>query len=726
MATTDAGYAQASGWRARLEARDPGFVALRRAVRVALVASLPFAYLLEVADSPEAAIFASFGGFAMLAFADFGGEPWPRARAYLVLTAWGALLVALGTVLSTHPWAAAAVMLPLGFVIRFTGFFGGPFAAAVSPSILAYVLAATVPGGTSDIPDRLAGWVIAGVASTLAALVLLPRREHHFVTRSAARACDALAESFDVRGTGADAREANERAQRAVLELRRVSGMFRRCGPSAHDLALTFMIDELRLLSVLVDRPDPFVGSHQRSEVEGLVSKQLRAAARALDGDGSLDVTTIDVARVGVWDETVAAFNQSISNHDDPLTALATLDTAYVERVLLYLVTSVQANVAVLLTGRAPDPIPARLAPLEVPVVAAGATLHRVVSLVRAQAVPTSSWLRDSLRAGVALSAAVLVAGLASLDHGFWVVLGTLAVLRSNAFETGRSALDAAVGTTVGFAVSSLFFAVVGLDETALWVVTVAGLFLAAWLPQVAGFLAGQAAFTVTVVGLFNLVQPTGWTTGLVRVQDIVIGASVSLLVALVFWPRRAVELLRSCTAELYQRLGDAAESPSSALDTVLTSERRAHAAFTQFLDEHHQQSATKAPWATLMSIAGLGRTGLRFVEVHRDALTDTSVRSRLEAAYADVGVTWRLVGDALAAHVRPDCEPRATVSVAESTRPIALDAIARADVDGAEVAMSAGLWRDWLVELSSLLDVACDAASELATTGTDDSTPTG
>jgi uncharacterized membrane protein YccC len=720
MATTAATPTRALGWRARLRARDPGNVAFRRGVRVALVTPLVFAFLLEVADSPEAAIFGAFGGFAFLGFADFGGRPWPRARAYLVLTVLGAGLVVLGTVLSTHPWAAAAVMLPVGVAIRFTGFFGGPFAAAVSPAILAYVLAATVPGAGNDIPDRLAGWVLAGVVATLAALIVLPRREHHLVTQAAARACDALADAFDARRTGTAERGSREHADRAVLELRRVSGMFRRCGPSAHDLALTFTIDELRLLTVLADRPDPFIESGQSGRVDDHVSAQLRAAGRALDGTEPLDANTIAVARVVVWDETTAAFAEAVSNRDDPRAALATLDAVYVERVLLYLVTSLQGNVAVLLTGRAPERDAAGLAPLEVPAVTAGATFRRIASLVRTQAVPTSSWLRDSLRAGVALAVAVLVAGLASVDHGFWVVLGTLAVLRSNAFETGRSALDAAVGTSVGFGVSSAFFAVVGLDEPALWVVTIAGFFLAAWLPQVAGFIAGQAAFTVMVVALFNLVEPTGWTTGLVRVQDIVIGASVSLIVALVFWPRRAVDLLRSCTAGLYRALGDAAAAPTPAFDEVRTSERRAHAAFTQFLDEQQSPRPVDAPWATLLSVAGLGRTGLRFVEVHRDALRDASVRSRLEAAYADVGATWHMIGDALAARARPDREPPRAASVADATRPIAIDAIARAERDGVTVAMQAALFRDWLVELSSLLEIACDAAAEVATTASD------
>lgn len=52
-----------------VKSRDPGFVALRRAVRVGLVGPLVFAFLLEVAESPEAATFGAFGSFALLAFA---------------------------------------------------------------------------------------------------------------------------------------------------------------------------------------------------------------------------------------------------------------------------------------------------------------------------------------------------------------------------------------------------------------------------------------------------------------------------------------------------------------------------------------------------------------------------------------------------------------------------------------------------------------------------------
>ncbi|HXY92368.1 MAG TPA: FUSC family protein, partial [Acidimicrobiia bacterium] len=80
-----------------LAAHDPGFVAFRRAVRVVITVPVVFAIFLEGLDAPVAATFASFSAFALLGFADFGGHPWPRARAYLILAAVGAALVALGT-----------------------------------------------------------------------------------------------------------------------------------------------------------------------------------------------------------------------------------------------------------------------------------------------------------------------------------------------------------------------------------------------------------------------------------------------------------------------------------------------------------------------------------------------------------------------------------------------------------------------------------------------------
>ena len=62
-----------------------------------------------------------------------------------------------------------------------------------------------------------------------------------------------------------------------------------------------------------------------------------------------------------------------------------------------------------------------------------------------------SVWFRNAVRGGAGLALAVAVIEITDVEHGFWVVLGTISVLRSNALGTGATALRAIGGTAVGF-----------------------------------------------------------------------------------------------------------------------------------------------------------------------------------------------------------------------------------------------------------------------------------
>ena len=67
--------------------RDPGFAALRRAARAAVVIPLAFALGSFVLHLGQNVIFIVFGCFALLVITDFGGLRPARARAYLTATA---------------------------------------------------------------------------------------------------------------------------------------------------------------------------------------------------------------------------------------------------------------------------------------------------------------------------------------------------------------------------------------------------------------------------------------------------------------------------------------------------------------------------------------------------------------------------------------------------------------------------------------------------------------
>jgi uncharacterized membrane protein YccC len=319
------------------------------------------------------------------------------------------------------------------------------------------------------------------------------------------------------------------------------------------------------------------------------------------------------------------------------------------------------------------------------------------------------------LRSGVALAAAVLLARSLGVDHAFWVALGTLSVLRSNALATGQSAIAASLGTGIGFGVSSAVLAVIGLHEGGLWVVLVLTVFLAGYLPQAGGFVAGQAAFTVFVVALFNLVDPQGWHTGLVRLEDVMLGASVSAVVALLFWPRRIEPLVARLTAAASDESGRllAGTTEHVASDGVLPdrgpsvrAEARARAALIELIDQLRRRPDRAEPW-----IARLG------VAIHARAASDAIARSpelvpgpRPDASNATFTAFFDQLTDA-ATLVESDLAPgtghpdRARAPRIETATRSAAEVAIRDCRSETPAVVRAVLARDWIVGVAQMVD---------------------
>src|SRR5262249_28588371 len=152
--------------------RDPGYAALRRATRAAIVIPLALAFALFVLRNPQATIYVVFGCFALLVFCDFGGPRPMSAAPYLGVRLVGFVLIPLGPLALFSPWVAALATLLIAFAVSFAGVFGGYAAVAQSPLLLAFVVSVAVPAPPSEIPSRLMGWGIAGVISTVASVTL--------------------------------------------------------------------------------------------------------------------------------------------------------------------------------------------------------------------------------------------------------------------------------------------------------------------------------------------------------------------------------------------------------------------------------------------------------------------------------------------------------------------------------------------------------------------------
>jgi uncharacterized membrane protein YccC len=549
--------------------------ALKSAARAAMVASAVFAFADEVIGRPQTSLFAAFGSFAFLVLAEFGGRQKTRLLAYGGLGVVGALFVCVGTVCSRTPWLGAVAMAAFAFLTLFSGAFSGYLAAGSAGAILAFVLSVNVPARNSAIPDRLLGWALAAAVGTAAVMLVWPPRRRADLRRAAAGAIRTVADLLeaDADPDGGLARRAREAVD--GLGRKSLGAQHRPAGQTSATAALAALPDELDwLLSFLTpgDGRAP-VEPARDEEVEALAAAAavLRANAERLDGgDAQPDFARLDEAR-SRFARGVARSLPELPAEDDAA-LLAELDLPFRIRALTY-----AARQAAEYTLRATAGDLTALGDVSAAHAHGdGSPAERSRLFAAEHASLGSVWLQNSLRGAVALAVATYIAQRTNLQHGFWVVLGTLSVLRSNALGTGWSIVSALAGTAAGIVAGAGLVLAIGTHQAVLWAVFPLALLLAAYAPRAISFAAGQAGFTVLIFVLFNLIQPVGWQVGVVRVEDVAIGFAISLGVGLLFWPRGAGALLR----------GDLAAAYSASADYV--------AAATRQLIEHCDPAETK------------------------------------------------------------------------------------------------------------------------------------
>jgi uncharacterized membrane protein YccC len=577
---------------------DPGLASLKSAVRAAIVLPSVFAFADKVIAKPQVATFAAFGSFALLVLVEFSGPFRSRVMAYLGLAAAGAANISIGTLCSNDVWLATVAMAVIGFVILFSGIINGYFAAATTSALLTFILAAMIPAPASAVPDRLEGFAIAAAAGIAAQLLIWPVRVQAPLRHDAAVATAALADLAETELAG-NTEVIADRVQAAGAAVRGLRARFlatphRPTGPTAAQAALNSLVDELDWVFSLLAPPEQIpaldVSIPENAAAVAAAVQALRASAATLDGrDERPDLDRLRETRHGLAHALIRDI-------------VATGDGAHAEAVMS---TSQAAFRIRALSGGAEQAA-------EYALVAAGhgvddqgearralSAVQRAFRTLVEHANPRDVWFRNSLRSAIGLAAAVYVAQRSGVQHGFWVVLGTLSVLRSNALGTGWSIISALAGTVVGIVIGSLLVIAIGSHEGVLWAVLPFAVLLGSYAPRAISFAAGQAGFTVVLFVLFNILQPVGWRVGLVRLEDIAIGCAISLGVGLLFWPRGAGALLRDNIAASYSRNADyvvAAERELVDRGDVDTTAGASAAAATAAhrLDDAYRQSLTE------------------------------------------------------------------------------------------------------------------------------------
>jgi len=560
--------------------RDRDFAALRRAGRTAIVMPGMFALGDYVIGNPEVATFGAFGAFAMLLLVDFSGPLATRLQAEAALAVAGGLLVCLGTLASQRAWLAAVAMAVVGFAVIFAGVVSSVLAGATTALLLAFILPVSLAAPVSSVPDRLAGWGLASAAALAAVALLWPAPARDPLRAASDAACRALAARLRAEAAylasggdqqlAADHDRAAEHADEAISALHRsfLATPYRPTGLSTSARAIVRLVDEMSWLDIVIT--ESWLRGRQPATSPAACAVKV-AAANVLDrGADLLDVTGgsgdalrtaqtgLAAALAGLDDsamadlpvQRVAAAATGLSAEPEPGGEFITsLDPVFRAQEVGFAVSLIGRNIELTaaaerrswharVLGRQPAGLPGTIS----------AAQQRAASHLERHSV----WLHNSVRGAIGLGLAVLIARLTGVQHSFWVVLGALSVLRSNALSTGQDIARALAGTVAGFVVGGVLLTFIGTNTTLLWCVLPAAVFLAGVAPAAISFAAGQAAFTLTLVILFNIIAPAGWQVGLLRVEDIALGCAVSLVVGMLFWPRGARSALRRALAEAY------------------------------------------------------------------------------------------------------------------------------------------------------------------------------
>jgi len=649
-----------------------------RALRAVLVIPALFALTFKGIGNPQMALYATFGGFATLVLASFGGTRRDKAVAHAGLAVVGTALIAIGTVVSGTVWLAAVVTVPVAFAVFFAGVAGPNGASGVTAALLAYVLPVASKGTVAVIPDRLAGWWLASAVSAAAVLLLSPKspgdRLRAAAASSAATLADYLQNAVSGQATPADL----DTAVAAKHQLMDVFGgtPYRPTGLATADQGLANVVQLLEWCTTLVsDALDGHLDLNQAAPVDrellGISAGLLEDVAWLLRGqDITNDDIGRDLARIertrtasarGCWSMETASTAGPGASAGAGEPAGNEVSVAYASHAQAIAVAT-QAAVAdaMIATRRAsPEVVAAQRhnwvsgqADVEPRAEGRLAALGSAVGVVFRHASLRSVWFRNSTRGAVALAAAVAVADLTDVQHGFWVVLGTLSVLRSNASSTGSTALRALAGTVGGFAVGAAVLLAIGTGQTALWIALPIAILVAAYAPGTAPFAVGQAAFTITVVVLFNLLVPAGWTVGLLRIEDVAIGCAVSLVVGVLFWPRGAGSVVGDDLADAF-RCGAAylKQAVDWALDLGQQAPDAAHATVTAGIRLDDALRGYLAEQGTKrMNKEDLWRLVMATTRVRLTAYAVASLRGRGTADAASIADAADTVGAASAA----------------------------------------------------------------------------
>lgn len=539
------------GHRWAVDARTAG--ALRFAATILLIDVL----IVLVIPGAPASFFMSFAVVATLWFMDFQGTVSERLKAYGIGVAAGLFGVVIGTLCGGNTYLAVAAAFVLSTAFSFARILPGAFAQAVVGPQLGLLLALLTPGEPDHLGAHAAGWLIGSVVAVVVAMLVFPRQASQELRLLLAQWC--------LRAKKVVASFPGDPSPQQLIELQEAAAQVAAAEPGSgiRSSPVAASVHALAAMQLHVSSASPCL--------EAVIADSARSAAHPKDSPG-LDCATVaafensagylagsspatppvDLENVRAEDAREVAGQASTTLEQGQSHGAVELLQAYHRNRIASLIAMQMQDFALAASN-------ARRR------VSGGWSGHRVASIKDTLAA-NLNWqspaLRDSLRIGIAVAGAVLVAKLLGLDHGFWVASVALCVSCGHLSRRGtdNAAGFMVVGATLGVSIAAL--AVVTLPAIAIFVLLPVAAFISKFEATKSAFI---VQLTYTPFAVFNLTAlgwPDGGTARTYRLQDVVVGALVAVVATFVATPksqRRALDRLwlpaRSASDDLFRSL---------------------------------------------------------------------------------------------------------------------------------------------------------------------------
>ncbi|HEV7712671.1 MAG TPA: hypothetical protein VGP16_31045, partial [Asanoa sp.] len=395
--------------------------AVRRGARAGVVSPALFAIGLVVIGNVAIGTFAAIGAFCLLLLVEFGGSMRERIEAELGLIAAGAVLLAIGTLISPHVALAAPISMLVAFAILFSGVVSSVLASASISLLLALILAVSLPAGPAAVGPRLAGWGLAAGASLLAIRYLWPAPVTDPLRAPTVAACRALATALHAgaarwRGAPAvDVAALDTAAEQAVSALHRafIGAPSRPTGLTTSARARVRLIDELAWIRDVLERPaTKGAGNGPVDAVKDAAADLLDEAATVLErpdtpvdalhaAQGRLDAALARMAR-----EATVTLPLELTGNGHVNEFVSALAPSFRVQELAYAVRLVARNVELSVVAERRTWVQRLLG--QQPGGLAG-PWRTARERAAAHLEPHSTWLHNSLRGALGVAAAVVV-----------------------------------------------------------------------------------------------------------------------------------------------------------------------------------------------------------------------------------------------------------------------------------------------------------------------------